>query len=1254
MSTERTWTPAQSAAMSVMGRTLLISAAAGSGKTATLTERIIRRLTDPVNPADLNRLLIVTFTRAAASELRERISSALTKAIANDPGNRHLQNQLIHLGNAHISTIDAFCREPVKTHFAEIGLPAASRIADDAELLPLCEGIMGEIIDEFYIKYADNTRDNTAFSLLWRNPFADLCDSLTPSKNDTELIPILLNLYNRLLSFPEELQRLKFEADQLNIQADGDFFASIHGRILHEWIILFCTSAKETLSNALIDIANDDAARKAYSSAFAADLDFCHQLSTVASYTQAYELITSYKNERLGSLRNADPLFVTHKEARTAIVDDIKALRKTYFADPPSVVAEQMRQTALMCSILYDLLSEYDRRILSEKKNRGICDFTDNRRFLLALLRGKDGSPSGIALEFREKFDEVYIDEYQDVDEMQDEIFRLVGDNHRFMVGDIKQSIYGFRGADPSVFARYRRNLTQLTPSNSGWSGEDTAGNSIFMSENFRCDEAVIRITNAVCGHMLRACPDSIGYQNGDDLVLGKIPPREDYISPTVKIGVLIKPSKASSNDDDSIDMNAANDELSGVEAEATYVANEIASLLRNRVCKANGEPIMPKDIVILMRSHTALSTYMKALTAMGIPTGSEELEAAEAGKDILHGSDMSYLVNLLRVIDNPDNDIPLSEILRAPFPGLDLEELITVRNVGDRTAESRSLYAGVEEYAARQDANPILAQKLISFMSWLEHYRRLTETQTADGILRRLRQDERCACRHTSAFLYLYESARTYKSSSFLSLYAFLRYFESKLATAKNVPSPNKQAESGYVSIMTIHKSKGLEFPVCFIARCGQSFSAKSYSTDLVFEKNAGASMKLYRREESETGNRQYKVDTTLRAVSSLAIRLSEREEEMRVLYVAMTRARERLYMVGTGNEKTVSFREGDRYATLSCNSYLKWILGGIEAHPEVQNFYEITYLNTTNITPSPPLSPAIFQTQACDNNQDIVERYASILAKHTPPSALELTLRRVPTKVPASRMKERMLDDCVFFETNLDKRDGKLPESSAEETWCDAQSIASIQKSLALMSTNDSNEFELLLSQNRRPSASEKGTAIHLFLQYCDYRLVLTDGIENEISRLVEFGFINERTASILDRNMISAFFDSSFYSHMQEGVRIEREFRFARFVPLSKLTTDADLSEALGDRTLFVQGSIDLLTVFPDGHIEICDYKTDHITAEERKNPALLHARMIESHRDQLLQYAAAVEEVYGQRPAKAYIFSLPLGQALDIPL
>ena len=833
---------------------------------------------------------------------------------------------------------------------------------------------------------------------------------------------------------------------------------------------------------------------------------------------------------------------------------------------------------------------------------------------------------------------------------MQDEIFRLVGDDHRFMVGDIKQSIYGFRGADPSVFARYRRDLTQLTPRDAEWVGHDASGNSIFMSENFRCDEAVIRVTNAVCGHILRACPESVGYQSGDDLVFGKVPPSDDYVSPAAQVTVLVKPAKGELGAEDS--EGTGDSELSGAEAEAAYVANEIASLLRNRVPKANGQAIEPKDIVILMRSRSALSAYMKALTAMGIPTGSDELDAIEAGRDILHGGDMAYLVNLLRVIDNPDGDIPLSEVLRAPFPGLDLEELIAVRNVGDRTAESRSLYAGVEEYPHRADANPVLAQKLLDFMDWLGKYRRLTETQSADKILRMLRRDERCACRDTAAFLYLYESARTCRTSAFLSLYAFLRYFESKLATAKNAPAPDKGQNGGHVSIMTIHKSKGLEFPVCFVVRCGQAFSAKSYSTDLIFEKRAGVSMKLYHREADGDGTRQYKTDTTLRAASALSVKLTEREEEMRVLYVAMTRARERLYIVGTGSDKPISFREGDRYATLSCNSYLKWVLAGLEAHPETGKFVKLSYVSTAEITPDTPLERSLFSGSKIEADEGVIARYASILEHRPKPTSMETALRRVPTKVPASRMRDGLLDECVFYETDLDSGDGKLPDSGSDGTWCDAQTVSAIRQSLSLMASSGDNEFELLLGQNRRPTAIEKGMAAHLFLQYCDYTLVLRDGIESEIGRLCELGFITRRTAEVLDRGMLTAFFASRFFAHTQEAERVERELRFARFVPLASLTANREFAEALGDRTLFVQGSIDMLCFYPDGHAELCDYKTDYITEDERQDPSLLQKRMADKHRDQILQYAAAVEEMYGVRPTAAYIFSLPLGEAVEI--
>ncbi len=1249
----RNWTPAQLAAMKASGRTLLISAAAGSGKTATLTERIIRRLTDPEHPADLSRMLIVTFTRAAAAELKERIAGALSAAISADPCNRHLQKQLLGLGSAHISTIDAFVREPVKAHFAELGLSASGRIADEAELAPLRERVMDELIGTFYIKYA-SAPTGELFSLLSENPFADLCDSLTPSKNDETLIPTLLSLYERLLAHPEGLERLRMEAETLEKMASSDFFASAHGGMIAEWVKDFCASAEVMLCDALRDISADEKAYKAYGSAFEADLTFICSLGKAQTYAVAYSLFASYQNERLGALRGATTEMIAHKEARAELVKTVKAIGKTYFVDPPETVADQMHRTALMCRVLYDYLSEYDRRILAEKEERGISDFTDNRRYLLRLLRSPDGTPTALGSAYADRFDEVYIDEYQDVDEMQDEIFRIVGGDRRFMVGDIKQSIYGFRGADPSVFARYRRTLLPLDPAHVEEKlPEGAAGSSIFMSENFRCDESVIRVTNAVCGHILRACPQTVGYVSADDLGFSKLSPTVDYVSPRVEIAVLTKPPKEDGDAEEASDPTEGGD-LSGVETEAMFVANEIAALLRSGEKLASGDPIRPKDIVILMRAGTSLAAYREALTAMGIPTGSDELDTLEAGRDILHGGDMMYLLNLLRVIDNPDMDIPLSETLRAPFPGLSLEDMLALRQSG---ADGCSLYECLENYPKLEDADGALTRKATEFMAWIERYRELCETQPADGILRLLSRDERCAGRHTEAYRYLYESARTCRTATFVSLYAFLRYFEKKLLTTKNAAAASgAENEDGHVTLMTIHRSKGLEFPVCFVVRCGQAFSRASMAKDLIFDKRVGVSMKLYRRDDDNEG----KQDTTLRAAGALAVKLSEREEEMRVLYVAMTRARERLYLVGLGSQKPVTLREGDRYAALSCSSYLKWIIAGVSAHPEVNSYCRVQYISTTDVIPDERL-PAGRRTTVSAEEDQAAARYRAISDAVVPPCAMELRLSRVPTKVPASGMSAGLLDRCVFYETDLpDDEGGKLPDGNRAdgETYCDPRTVDSIRESLRLMSRagEDVSEFELLLGESRRPTAGEKGTAAHLFLQYCDYARVMKDGtpagLDEEIARLGAEGFLNERTVRILDRATLRAFFESRFFARMRGAVKTERELKFHRFVRLAELTADPAFAEALGDRTLYVQGSIDLLCEFEDGHLELCDYKTDRITDAERRDPSLLSIRMAERHGEQLRQYAAAVAEMYGRRPEHMYIYSLPLGDAVEI--
>ena len=1247
----RTWTEAQQTAIRMRDRTLLVSAAAGSGKTATLTERVIQSLTDPEHPVDIDRILIVTYTKAAAAELKQRISDALTAQLTDNPSNTRLYRQILNLSNAHIGTIDSFCLSAVRAHFADVGFPASLRIADQAELEPICEHIMERLIDSFYHNYApESTSDNGMFSMLENNPFADLCDCLTPAKNDAKLVSAFLEFYKELLNFPEGLERLRRESEQLLAQASLSFFESDHGGILHDWLTEFCRSALEFYEDACVVLAADEKAAVKYLPAFEHDKQFLHTLKQTldgGNFEEVQALFASYEKADLLALPKPDPAIAEAKIKRAEYVAEIKKFQETFFT-VSLPIRTQMEQSGLMCRILYEFLSQFDREIMAEKRARGICDFFDVSRLMLGMLQTADGQPTPLSDEYAARFDQVYIDEYQDVNQVQDRIFSLIGRDHRFMVGDIKQSIYGFRGADPSVFARYRRELPSVfhDPATGAPSQSTPAtGGSIFMSDNFRCDESVIRVTNAICGHCFRACPDSIGYHADDDLGFSKKPPEEQYVSPKVQIDVLTPVSKKDKAAD------ATDSEVGNVAAEAMHVANRVAELLRTPTPLANGQPIRPSDIAILVRSKSNLSDISAAMTAMGIPTGCEELQNAEEGQTLLRGREMMYWMNLLRVIDNPHKDIPLAELVRSPFPGLSLEDVVTLRCLTsdpEDEASSMSLYQAMERYVTTTDKEDALHHKLAAFLEWLGEYRRLSSVLAADGLLRLLRQDPHCACRKSKAFLFLYDHARTYRGAAFADLYSFLAYFERLLQTQKSVKTAADGKSGGHVTLMTIHGSKGLEFPVCFVIQCGKSFSAQSLKADLLFEPRAGVSFKLFNRSNGQRYN------TLLRSCSALEIKLREREDEMRLMYVAMTRARERLYLCGVGTIHThekPSYAATDRFSALSSGNYLGWILAAWKEHPEIGEWCDISYPSLPDIQPQEPLTYHSAEASESTANERSLH-YRRILESRPQESELDYLLRSVPTKVSASHFADGLLDSCVFT-----PGDPVLSrESNEQEAPPDLRSLKNIEEAVRLLESSDgANDFELLLKANQKPTAAEKGTAVHLFLQYCDFKRVVQNGtinVEEELNRLLEEGFLSERTAAIINKRLLENFFKSQFFARLTTADSIGREVRFNRFVPLCDLTANPALAERLGNRTLYVQGSIDLLLTYPDGSIDLCDYKTDAISPEERADLSLLRQRFAEKHGAQLKQYALAVRDLYHRVPRHIYIYSLPLGEAVEI--
>ena len=607
----RTWTPAQSTAMQYQSTSLLVSAAAGSGKTATLTQRIIDQIVHDES-CTLERMLIVTFTRAAAAELRSRIASALTEAIARDPANRHLNRQLLLLPGAHIHTIDAFFGEPVRANFERLNLPAGFRMADEGETAAVGTAVMQEVMELMYEECRDS--ENGILGMAREGTFLRFVETLVSSRDFSALIPTLTALYQKLVTSEQGVARVSALAERLQAEAELDFFNSLWGKQLCAHAVDTLRASEQKFLKAKEQIASDPVCGKSFAQMFDSDAARCGMIANGlqnGTYAKAAEVFDAHPATKKPTVKAAEktPLCEEFEAFRKKQNDKIKKLAAEFSADPAEI-REQFLATADICRTLGHIMAEYDTRYAEEKRRLGICEFSDMPRFMLQLLQAPDGSLTDLARAYQDKFDWVYIDEYQDVNQLQDKIFAIIGGDHRFMVGDIKQSIYGFREADPSIFAGYRRAFATLTPDNPENPPETDQGCVLFMSENFRCDQNVIDFTNLVCSYIFSACPETIGYRPADDLIHKK-PTAPDYQSPLVRV-MITQPAEA-----DEEDTDADDDEIpDSSDTEITAAVNEIVRLLREET-KADGTPILPSDIAILCRTK-ALSHVLDRSAGCG------------------------------------------------------------------------------------------------------------------------------------------------------------------------------------------------------------------------------------------------------------------------------------------------------------------------------------------------------------------------------------------------------------------------------------------------------------------------------------------------------------------------------------------------------------------------------------------------------------------------------------------------------------
>ncbi len=1214
----RSWTPSQEAAMNLSGKALLVSAAAGSGKTSVLTERIIRRLLDPSSQTDLSGLLVVTFTRAAAAELKGRIASALTDALAQDPGNKKLSKQLLLLGSAQISTIDSFFQKIVRGNFERLGLPSSFQIADESEMRSIAAELMDELIEEFYQKDMTVVDSDSPLERILQNSFANALDHLLSNRSDGKLTEIMLTFFKRFAADPIGIKRLKFYADQLRKAATDEWMTTPYGAALREYLTEFFTDYERDFLQIQKSLEFDpDIARKC-ADLLGNDLNYCQTVLSALredDYQHLQAVINSFVRGRFPTIRNKPTQVTRYQSKRTMFRNHLEKKIQSLFIWPQELLSDQLLQTASLCEVLFAFYTEYEARLMREKKRRGILEYDDIRSILYRMLANEDGSASDFARDLAAQYSEVYIDEYQDVDLLQDRIFALIGEDRRFMVGDIKQSIYGFRGSDPSIFANYRR----IMPLHDSPEAKDADGICVFMSENFRCDRPVIDFANRVCSFLFSACEKSVGYRPQDDLKCSKRildGERQEHEMPTAQVVVFDPPPHKSSRAEESEDDEDFRDE-------AVWVGREIRRLLSEERLN-NHQPITLGDISILVQTKKQGRVFADVLESMGLPA------RAEMGTDFLHEPLTVDLLNLLRTIDNPYRDLPLSEYLLSPFCCFTLAELQEIRAAAPRV---KALYDAM--LAASEQASE-LGGKVQNVIEKLEELRGQAVGLPADRFLRRLYlEEELIPYANDPSFLFLYEQARIYQRSSWCGLYGFLRHID-RLMDEKPISANGLCKAQESISIMTIHHSKGLEFPVVFLASCGSAFNHADSRENLLLHPGIGCSSKLYNR-QSGTGD-----TTLLRELLRLKIDTDQTEESIRTLYVALTRARERIYVTGTlrGNfdktmEKALAVSRGNRYSILFCNNYLTWVLAAMhEAYTEKFpcTFRHISSDELKNMEKEPQISsPNPFPSlpeKSCDEQIEL--HYAELIRRHAQFDYPLAFLGGLPTKAAASKLQSNLLDILQ----NEDVEEEKALE--ARITLMEA-----VQPS-----------FDNLLSETSKPSATDIGTATHNFLQFCNYARLEKNGIDAELCVLVEQGFLTNSAAKIIHRGQLTLFAESDLFAMIRGAERIYREQKFSINIPFSELTSAPEKAECFANHSLFVQGSIDLILEMQDGRRVLIDYKTDRISEQERHDPALLRARMQATHGTQLSYYCRAVEQLFGAQPDKVYIYSLPLGRLIEI--
>ncbi len=1149
------WTKAQELSIEHTGSDLIISAAAGSGKSATLTERIIRKIK---GGGDISKMLIVTFTKAATGELKSKISSSLGKSLKENPSDAHIQKQLVRVGSAEICTIDSFCMRLVKPNFDKLMIDADFRIGDTSEITILERETMNEIIDELY-ECEERDKD-----------FLLVVDCYSNIWNEDLLGKSLLDLRKKLLSTSNGLETLlKFDSCPKN------FLESDYGAVLKRYIQEGTYYFLPIYEDALKDIKGDSKG-KAYIDIFAKENDYLIRLKKALdnnkSYDELKEIVSDIDFLRMPSSRlaNQEIPLAFYKDARAHFKDFATKLKDELFTSTEGAIKSTLKQNVVICKAIYNILKKFEEALFKKKKLFSVYSFDDISNFALSLLYDKDGNISELAKNIASKYDEIYIDEYQDTNSVQDKIFKAISKNNRFMVGDIKQSIYRFRSAEPEIFSYYRTHFDKKDCYT-----KKSLGLSVFMSNNFRCDKSIIDFSNLISNYMFLNST-GIPYESSDQLIYSKNLP-DEYKHSVCEISLI---------NSDGLGRN------NGPKYEAEYVAKRIKSMIENEYLP-NGKKIKPSHIAILLRNYSSNhELYKDALERYGI---NSRYETAE---DFFEKPHVMLFNCILNSIDNPSRDIYLAGAMRSYVFGFTLDELVKIKK---EASSSSSLYSALKSY----DKDASLKEKIGEFLNRLKEIKsaikKMTAYEAISYIFGRCGIISMCNSEEKEDLTRLYNLAREYESSSYKGLYSFLKHIE-RISDSKGDKSFKGDSSKENVRIMTIHSSKGLEFEICFICNLADTFNNSDTGGPILFQRQLGIAGYVGK----EDGLTKFK--TMARKCIALQLSRDMRDEEMRILYVAMTRARSKLILTASTSSPKKHLdimRDGKKYVTpyvlYTASSLYKFVFGGIcEPHTS----FDINYIDANNLLGDTKVSET---TTSYDSNK--VKEYKEILDKRISFKYRHSYLEKLPSKMSISKLYPQILDG----EHN------------------DDIDIKPLKEIPSFLSYEDENV-----------KSNERGTATHVFMQFCDFNKLIENGVDMELQRLKNCSFISEKDAKIVNTEHLNMFLRSDLLKEFLKSKKIIREFRFNVMLDASEFTENEDLK----NEKVLVQGVTDCIYENQHGELILVDYKTDNVSLENYQKI------LTERHSTQLLYYKKACELMFEKPVSKVLIYSVPLAKTVEI--